>query len=147
MAMCVYRVYELWRGHVLQWRSVRAGETTLCLQLSVWVQGHILWRYPVAIGSFIANADNEFIRYICEGVGWSRPGGRCRWMGVLLFHSVVSSRLLDRMSRPMHKYWCVLVSGQICLDHCFEFGCMGLLWQRNIQEVVFYFVHKDKLVL
>ena len=52
--------------------------------------------------------------------------GRCRWMGVLLFHSVVSSRLLwllDRMS--MHKYWCVLVSGQIYLDHCFEFGCMG----------------------
>ena len=58
----------------------------------------------------------------------SRPDGRHRWMGVLLFHSVVSSRLLwllDRMS--IHKYWCVLVSGQIYLDHCFEFGYMGQL--------------------
>ena len=40
--------------------------------------------------------------------------------------SLVSSRLLwllDSMS--MHTYWCLLVSGQIYLDHCFEFGCMG----------------------
>ena len=29
----------------------------------------------------------------------------------------------------MHKYWCVLVSEQIYLDHCFEFGCTG---QRDV---------------
>ena len=49
----------------------------------------------------------------------------------------------------VHKYGCMLVSQQIYLDHCFEFGCMGneMLWQRNTQEVIFYFVQKDKLVL
>ena len=56
------------------------------------------------------------------GKDWkcSQPDGRSELIVDLLFHLGV--RCMQALT-SRHKYWYVLVSGKICLGHCF--GCMG----------------------